>query len=299
MHAMSTGKRDHEGRKNDGTIMRKLNKSSSIKDVLKKGNVTSSSSHRPPLLDQFYPKFKKKKVNSRLVECLVHDKRDGEYDSEEVLIFKRRKCTPEERQKECSSSTLTSDVEQIGDKDSRMKQKQSNIVVGSGTSGNDFNVIIKWKEWYAFEKEDDEASEEALINKRTERRRQEKMKHAKIRRGCNAEDSLDSKRCKGSGENVGNSIFEAERNALSLSDIVICKTAPTDELQPPISWIQTDLPILDSSNKTGMVDSSSSLKSVNSNLNCNYFCTSGSNEMSLLSNSGNKIEMFLKLCKIS
>nr|ADE75822.1 unknown [Picea sitchensis] len=174
MHAKSTGKRDREGRKNDGTIMRKLNKSSSVMDILKKGNGTSSSSHRPPLLDSFYPKFKKKKVNSRLDECLVHDKKDSEYDSEEVLIFKRRKCRPEERQKECSSSTLTSEVEQIVDRDLGMKQKQSNNVVGSGTCGNDFNVIIKWKDWYAFEKEDDEASEEALINKRTERRRQEK-----------------------------------------------------------------------------------------------------------------------------
>lgn len=278
--------------------MRKLNKRSSVTDVQKKGNVTSTSSHQPPLLD-FYPKFKKKKVNSRLDECPVHDKKDSEYDSEEVLIFKRRKCMPEERRQECSSSTLISEVEQIVDKELGMKQKQSKNVVSSGTCGNDFNVIIKWKDWYAFEKEDDEASEEALINKRTERRRQEKMlKHATIQR-CNAEDSLDSNRCKDSGENVDNSIFEAERNALSLSDKVVYKIAPADEFQQRLSWMQTDLPRLGSSSKTCMVDSSTSLKSVNSNLNGSYFCSSGCNEMSILSNCGNRIEMCLKLCKIS
>jgi len=293
-HAKSTGKRDHEGKK-DGTIMRKLNKSNSVADVMKKGNVTSALSHQSPLIESFYPKFKKEKVNSSLDECPVPDQKDSEDDSEEVLIFKRRKRMPEEKSKACSSSTPAPEVEQIVHKGLGLKRQQSDNVVGSGTCENDFNVIIKWKDWYAFEEEDDEAGVEPLVNKRQERRRQEKMlKHAKIQTGDSADVPMETTRCEDYDENAHNHIFEAGRNTLSLSDSAVYKTTPVDEIHPQISLMQTDLPRLDNSSNTGMVKSSSSLKCVSANLNCSGFCTSGCNKLSLSSNDGMRIEACLE-----
>lgn len=290
-HAKSTGKRDHEG-KNNGTIMKKLNKSNSVTDVTKKGNVTSASSRQTPLIESFYPKFKKEKVNSSLEECPVLDQKDSEEDSDEILIFKRRKCMPEEKSKACSSSTPVPEVEQVVDKGLGLKRRQSDNDGGSGTCGNDFNVIIKWKDWYAFEEEDDEAAVEALVNKRQERRRQEKMlKHAKIQTGDSTDVPMETTRSEDYDENADNRIFAAGRNTLSHSNSAVYKTAPVDEIHPQIRLMQTDLSRLDTSSNTGMVKCSSSLKCVSANLNCSAFCTSSYNKLSLSSNDGKRIEV--------
>lgn len=294
-HAKSTGKRDHEGKKKDGTITRKLNKSNSVTDVMKKGNVTSASSHQTPLIESFYPKFKKEKVNPSLDECPVLDKKDSEEDSEEILVFKRRKRMPEVKSKACSSSTPAPELEKAVDKGLGLKHQQSESVVSSGTRENDFNVIIKWKDWYAFEEEDDESGVEALINKRQERRRKEKMlKHAKIQSGDGVDVPLETTGCEDNDENADNRIFEAGRNnTLSLSDSVVCKTTPVDEIHPLINLMQTDLPRLDTSSNTGVVNSSSGLKCVSANLNCSGLCTSGCNKTPL-SSDGKRIEVFLE-----
>lgn len=133
---MLAGKRDHEGKKN-GTIMKKLNKSNSVTDVTKKGNGTSASSRQTPLIESFYPKFKKEKVNSSLDECPVIDQKDSEEDSDEILIFKRRKRMPEEKSKACSISTPVPEVEQVVDKGLGLKHRHSDNDGGSGTCGND------------------------------------------------------------------------------------------------------------------------------------------------------------------
>ncbi|KAH9305124.1 hypothetical protein KI387_009528, partial [Taxus chinensis] len=347
-----TGKWDHDGKMQDETILKKLNKGRLVTDHIKEEDVTGTSSHRTPSLESFYPKLEKK-VNLSLDENHVLGQKESEkYD--ELLIFKRReqnpdekvkavpnltlapkvdetkycnpqervkvgpsstqthevenrrKFNPEERGKAGPCSTLTPEIKQRGkcNPEKRVKAvpcltltseaenklcnkvegrcQKSECAVGSGTSGNDFDVIIKWKGWYAFERDDDEEGVEPLINKRQERRRQEKMLVCvEIQNNGGTQVSVEASGWEKSSDNADNSIFQAGRNDIT-------------ESHTQRSLIKRGNARLDTNSRTGMVGSGPCLICASRNFECSHLCPACSSQTSLPSLDSNRPEAYLK-----
>lgn len=294
----NNGKRDLDGKVKDETNIKKLNKTSSVSVHTKEENAKGASSHKTCNLESFYPKLEKKE-NVNLDEHLVIDEKDSDEDNEEILIIKRRKCNPEVRIKECSSLTQRVEAERktktnhegtekagssstsilefeqkLHKKEGRRRQK-SDHVDGGSVAFSDVNVIIKWKGWYAHEREDDEEGVEPLINKRQERRRKEKMlNHIEMQKMGNLQVSVEAARCEKLCDNADASMFEADRK-------------DTTVRHSQGNLIEADVPRLDTS-KTDMLGCSSYLISPSTNLECSCFCNLGSSQASLPCHDSNR-----------
>ncbi|GLJ59854.1 hypothetical protein SUGI_1524830, partial [Cryptomeria japonica] len=197
-------------------------------------------------------------------------------------VKQRGECNPEERVKAGPFLALTTEAENKFCKKVERRCQKSEDAVTSGTCEMDFDVIIKWKGWYAFEREDEHEDLQPLINKRQERRRHEKMlASVGIQNGCDTQVSVEA---------TG---YKESYNA----NISISQTGRTDTTE---SHTQTNLikggnPGLDTSTSTnGMVGRETCLTGVTRNLECSCLYTAGSSPISLPSLGNCRTETCLK-----